>query len=58
MKAYELRTHLNDLMLETGEGRREILFLTEEGEVFEIQDVNYDPENECFYIGGIIHEES
>lgn len=45
-------------MRETGQGSNDVVLLTEEGEVFDIMDVNYDSENKFFHLGGVIREES
>jgi hypothetical protein len=58
VKAYELKTHLENMMRETGQGSNDVVLLTEEGEVFDIMDVNYDSENKFFHLGGVIREES
>ncbi len=52
MKAYELKTHLETLMRETGQGSKEILIIDENGKVFDLEDINYDEDAKCFWLGG------
>lgn len=52
MRASELKEKLAHKMLDTGMGSRPVVFLTETGETYDINDVVFDTENNVFILNG------
>jgi hypothetical protein len=57
MKTSELKVRLDNLMRETGQGHKDIYFLSDDGDVFDLSNVVYDEDAHCFFLLGGTNDE-
>lgn len=56
MQVNEIRVQLEMLVMKR-RADKPIYYLTEEGDVYEVQNIVYDPENECVFMSGVLKDE-